>query len=168
MFILLRAVLWVFILFRWGDWRNWRKYQSSILFVIAGNFLYNFLCHDYSMWEYPPNTIFHSHTAVSLFYDLTINPGVVILYLGLYPTKVLSQLLWISFWVFIYAVVEWIELQIGEITYHNGWNFMWSVLLMGIAVPMIRLHDKKPLWAYGISIFIVIGLVKVFEVPIAK
>lgn len=168
MFILIRSIMWAFIVYKWGDWRNWRQYQASILYVIAADFLYNFLCYRYSMWEYPPNLIFSTHTATSLFYSLTIHPCVLILFLGKYPNGKKRQTFWIALWVLVYAVIEWIEFQMGVIVYHHGWNFFWSVVLMCIALPMVRLHQQKPLWAYGASAVVVTLLLSLFHVPFSK
>lgn len=168
MFILIRAIIWILVLLKWGDWRNWKQYQSSILYVIATDFLYNFLCYRYSMWEYTPNLIFTTHVATTLFYALTIHPCVVILYLSQYPNEKKRQMVWVLFWLMIYAAVEWIELEMGILVYHHGWNFLWSNALMCIALVLLRLHQQKPLWAYGVSVVITALLVRLFHVPIGK
>lgn len=168
MFILIRAIIWTLILLKRGDWRNWKQYQSSILYVIATDFLYNFLCYHYSMWEYAPNLIFSTHTATTLFYAITIHPCVVILYLNNYPNGKRRQVAWVLFWIMIYAVIEWIELKMGILVYHHGWSILWSCALMSAALLLIRTHQHKPLWAYGASIAITALLVLLFHVPISK
>ena len=34
---------------RFGDWRNWKNYQSTILYLITSDLLYNFLCYNYPL-----------------------------------------------------------------------------------------------------------------------
>ncbi|MFB5190123.1 CBO0543 family protein [Alicyclobacillus fastidiosus] len=168
MFIIVRAVIWVLLFWRWGDWPNWKKYQAGILFFIMGDLLYNFLCCNYSMWEHSANRFFPNHTSVTLFIALIIYLCAIILNLGHYPTSLLKQILWMTLWVVASAIAEWIDKLLGLITYHHGWNLWWSTIFMLVAVPMVRLHYKQPLWAYALSVIVVALLLWKFHVSILK
>ncbi|WP_420888793.1 CBO0543 family protein [Cohnella candidum] len=111
---------------------------------------------------------FKTHTESSLFYALTIHPCVVILFLGNYPIGKMKRFFWISFWILVYTVIEWIEVWQGILIYRNGWNLWWSIAFMGVVIPLVRLHYRRPLWAYGISIIVVFTLVGLFHVPLTK
>lgn len=168
MYILIRALLWIISMWRWGDWRNWKKYQASIQFFILGDLLYNFLCYNYSMWQYTPTQFLPSHTATTLFITFINYPCAVTLYLGNYPKGIFKQILWVMGWVFLWALAEWTDGLLGLITYHHGWNFWWSVAFMSMAVPMVRLHFKKPLLTYGLSAIVIVFMMVIFKVPIYK
>ncbi|WP_368780987.1 CBO0543 family protein [Alicyclobacillus fastidiosus] len=165
---MLRAVVWILITWRWGDWRQWKKYQSTILFFISCDLLYNVICHNYLLWKFTPSRLFTSHTAVNLFEDFVIYPCALILYLGRYPKSILTKIIWNILWVLIWIGIEWINKLLGLITYHHGWNIWWSVLLMSFAIPMVRLHFIKPLWTYGLSLICIVFLVFLFKVPFGK
>ena len=55
---------------KWGDWRDWSKYHSTILFLWFGDLLYHFLCYDYIMWEYKESrfglNLLPNHMVISL------------------------------------------------------------------------------------------------------
>lgn len=95
-------------------------------------------------------------------------PSALLVYLGRYPTKGIKQFLWISIWVAFWSFLEWVDDKFDEFSYHNGWNLMWSVLFNIGIFSMVRLHYKKPLLTYGLSIIATIGLVVIFKVPILK
>ena len=49
------ASIWLGMLWKRGDWRNWKKYYSTILFFILGDFIYLYLLSDhFPMWRYQP------------------------------------------------------------------------------------------------------------------
>jgi hypothetical protein len=77
-------LIFVFVAWRWGDWRNWTKYHSTILFLIIFHLLYNFLCYNHTLWKYEPDIIFPNHTITSLFVFFIIHPSVILVYLGQY------------------------------------------------------------------------------------
>jgi hypothetical protein len=66
------------------------------------------------------------------------------------------------------SLLEWGAVKLGEFSYHNGWNIMWTVLFDITFYSMVRLHYKKPLLTYGLSIIAIVGLLLVFNVPISK
>ena len=73
MFILFRAVVWVFIAWRWGDWRNWHRYQATILYIILCDLLYNVLTYNHSMWEYSSG-LFPNHITANLVVQFLLYP----------------------------------------------------------------------------------------------
>jgi hypothetical protein len=168
MFPIVRAILWIFALWKWGDWKNWKKYEATILYVIIGDLLYNFLTYNYSMWQFEPAGFLSNHTLHSLFIAFVMYPCSTILYLGGFPVGRLKQILWVILWITIWIVIEWVNCLLRLITYHHGWDFLDSVLFSCVAVPMIRLHYKRSLWAYGLSVAITVSLLLIFKVPISK
>ncbi|MBT2738349.1 CBO0543 family protein [Bacillus sp. ISL-7] len=168
MYIFVRMMLWILAAWRWGDWRNWKNYQSTNLFVIMLDLLYNFLTYNYPLWAYDPTVIIPNHTLNNLLVTFISYPSVLFIYLGRYPTGWLKRVAWIIFWVTLLSVVELLNYKMGLMSYHNGWNFWWSVIFYLVQLPFIRLHYKKPLLTYGLSVLIIIGLLLFFKVPVSK
>ena len=157
---------------KWGDWRNWREYHSTILFFWFGDLFYNFLCHDYLMWEYKESIfgshILPNHTSISLLIMFIAYPVSVIIYLGKFPEETYKKVLWVLFWVLLFSLIEYINLQyLNLISHHNGWTMGWSVAFNMIIFPMLRLHFKNPIQALLISILIIFFFVVYFNVPIS-
>jgi hypothetical protein len=156
---------------KWGDWRNWSKYHSTILFFWFGDLLYNVLCKNYLMWEYK-ETIFGqsllpNHLAVSLLIMFVAYPATVIIYLGNIPKDTNRMVLWLFFWVTLYSLVEYINLRyLNLVSHHHGWAMGWSVLFNLIIFSMLLLHNKHPIAALLVSIPIIIFFVIYFKVPI--
>jgi hypothetical protein len=156
---------------KWGDWRNWRKYHSTILFFWFGDLLYNVLCHDYLMWEYKESifaqNILSNHIVITLLIMLVAYPASVLIYLGNFPKGKMKIILWVLFWVTLYSLVEYINLRyLDLVAHHNGWTMGWSVLFNLVIFPMLWLHYKYPIKTLLVSMFIIIFFITYFNVPI--
>jgi hypothetical protein len=149
----------------WGDWRNWKQYYPTILFFITGDFLYNFLLYQKSMWIFH-DLILPNHTMITLVAMTISYTATVLIYLGRFPTGWIKRFLWFLLWCSIYLVLEYFNNKLGFITYHHNWNFGWSVLFTGIIFFILPLHHKNPLIAWLVSFVIIISLLKIFGVKI--
>jgi hypothetical protein len=151
---------------KWGDWRNWREYYPTILFLIIGDLLYNFLLYNKSMWIFH-DLILPNHTLITLLAMTISYTATVLIYLGRFPEGWKKQTLWFLLWTGIYIVAEIVNNKLGFITYHNGWNMGWSVLFTGIIFLILPLHHKNPLGAWFISVVIILSLLSIFGVKIS-
>jgi hypothetical protein len=167
---LLLNSLFLFAGLKWGDWRHWHKYHSTILFFWFGDLLYNVLCKNFLMWEYK-ETIFGqnllpNHLAVSFLIMFVAYPATVIIYLGNIPNGTFRVVSWLLFWVILYSLVEYINLRYLNLVSHNhGWSMGWSVLFNLIIFSMLLLHYKHQVAALLISIPIILFFVIFFKVP---
>ena len=94
-------------------------------------------------------------------------PVTVLIYLGRFPQQKMKAITWILFWVALYSIIEFINLQFLDlITHHNGWTMTWSVIFNFIMFTMLWLHYKKPGMALLLSIPIVVYLLWYFRVPV--
>jgi hypothetical protein len=168
MFILTMLSINIITTYIWGDWRHWIKYQSTILYLIVCDLIYNFLTYNYPLWDYEPKLLFPNHTITNLTVMFIAYTSVVLIFLGKYPSGRVKQILWNSFWIIFWTVAEWVSTKFGEFTYHNGWNLLSSFFFNIALFLMIRLHFKKPLLAYGLSVIAAIVLMIIFDVPISK
>jgi hypothetical protein len=156
----------------WGDWRNWKKYHSTILFLWFGDLLYNVLCHDYIMWKYNESIfgqqLLSNHTVISLLIMFVAYPASVLIYLGKFPTEKKKILIWVLSWVTLFSGIEYINLRyLDLVSHHHGWNIGWSILFNLILFTILRLHFKYPITALLIAIPIIFFFVFYFNVPIS-
>jgi hypothetical protein len=49
------AFITLLSVWKWGDWRNWEKYHSTMMYFALGNVLYNFLCANHFLWKLKPD-----------------------------------------------------------------------------------------------------------------
>ncbi|WP_453989742.1 CBO0543 family protein [Bacillus nitroreducens] len=170
MHLVYNAIL-LFAAAKWGDWRGWRIYYPTILFFIVGDLLKNVLYHDCSVWTYQETVfaqhILINHTFISLLIMCVAYPATVLIYLGRFPNKWWKKLLWIGLWVLLYVMIEYINLEyLHLIKHHHGWTMLWSLLFNLVMFPLLRLHQKQPLIALGLSIIWIIFLISMFPIPL--
>ncbi|WP_445491713.1 CBO0543 family protein [Niallia sp. 03133] len=165
MYILIN-VLYIIAGVIWGDWRNWKKYYPTILFFMMGDFLYNFLLYNKTMWLFH-DLILPNHTMITLLAMTISYTATVLIYLGNFPTGWIKRALWFLLWLVIFIVIEYSNCKFGFITYHNGWNMGWSVIFTGIIFFILPIHHKNPLLAWLLAIGITIALLTIFEVKIS-
>jgi len=104
MYILMNA-LYLAAGIRWGDWRNWQRYYPTILFFIVGDFLYNFLLYNKTMWLFH-DVILPNHTTITLLSMAVSYTATVLIYLGRFPDGWLQRLLWFLLWSGIFLMVD--------------------------------------------------------------
>lgn len=67
MYHVVYCILFVFVCWLKGDWKNWRKYYPTILFFALGEMELNFIFYKHSLWEYTsPN---FTHTFITFLWD---------------------------------------------------------------------------------------------------
>ncbi len=153
--------------FKWGDWRNWKKYYPTILFFIIGDLLYNFILYNKTMWHFH-DIILPNHTAITVMAMFVSYTATVLIYLGRFPTGWIKRSLWFMLWCGIYLGIEYTNNKLGFITYHNGWNIWWSVLFTCTIFIILPIHHKRPLFAWLLSFIIIISLLNIFDVRISE
>lgn len=167
----LYGLLWLAVLFFWGDWRNWKKYYPTILFFTLGDFLYMYLLSDhYPMWRYSPpagdKEIGLTNTHISFSIMLIKYPATVLAYLANFPAAGLKKkLLYYFGWVGLYVLNEKIDGYFGLIDYFNGWSLWWSAFFNAVMFIILKVHYKKPILAWLLSAVFVVFLWNRFDVP---
>lgn len=148
--------------FLWGDWKRWKEYYPTVLYVIIGDITYNLLFYQYSLWIY---TGFINNTFADLAVAFVIFPCTVNLYLVNFPKKPIHAALYVLFWTALATALEYISIRTGCIAYDHGWNLFWSALLCFIAFILIKVHDWRPLVAWPISFACGIATLIIFKIP---
>ncbi|HWP98693.1 MAG TPA: CBO0543 family protein [Syntrophomonadaceae bacterium] len=164
MLIVIVAIVSIASALKWGDKKNWQSYYSTIIFFIAADLAYNALSVSKRLWEYSG---FLPHEYIGLFVMLTIYPSVMLIFLPKWPSGVWHQVVHILKWVVIFSAVEWILSLFGELTYHNGWSFWFSVLFDCVMFPLLILHHKRPLLAWPLAIGVGAVILYSFHIPVS-
>ncbi|MFA1710487.1 CBO0543 family protein [Peribacillus frigoritolerans] len=167
------TVLFLLAGIKWGNWRRWRDYYPTILFFIIGDLLYSCLLYNHQLWAYQEIFfgvhILRNDLIISLIIMFLAYPSTIMIYLGRFPQSKRKQSFWIAFWVILYSSIELINLKyLDLINHYNGWNIWWSVLFNIFMFSILRIHFKKPLLAWGVSIVWILILWNVLNIPIEK
>ncbi|MFE8700005.1 CBO0543 family protein [Cytobacillus sp. FJAT-54145] len=165
------ASIWLFALWKWGDWRKLANYYPTILFFILGDFLYLYLLSDhYPMWRYVPADIDREMGVTNVHVSLSViaikYPATILIYLGNFPEgKKIKKWLYILLWVGIYTINETIDIKLNIFGYYNGWNLAWSILFTLVMFIVLRIHHTKPFHAWLLSAAFLFILWQIFDVP---
>lgn len=151
-----------------GNWKEWRKYALTILYVINLNLLYELLCKEKILWVYNPDFFPKSHVSTSLLYNFIILPGVTLIFLSNFPYNELirKQIIYTIKWIIVSIIFEGLYLYFGRIELHNGYKFWMEPLFYVMMYTMIRLHHTRPLLTYVISVIIIVVLLNLFNIPL--
>ncbi|WP_096187089.1 CBO0543 family protein [Evansella halocellulosilytica] len=148
-----------------GEWKYWKTYHSTVLYVALGNLLYNFLTANYFLWRLDADFI-SNHTLTELLYTFIVFPATVLMFLHDYPEGLYKQIIRILKWIFIYGVWEYVFSVTGRIEYQYGWSFWWSIAFLFVMFPLIRLHHTHPLLTYLLTVIVASAVIWWFEVPV--
>ncbi|HWP97337.1 MAG TPA: CBO0543 family protein [Syntrophomonadaceae bacterium] len=152
------------VCWKWGDWRNWKKYYSTILFFIIWGLLYSYMTVNYPLWRLD-HPLF-KHTYSDLIISFIAYPSVVMLYLPYLPISLVKRIANVFLWVTIFATLELVNLYLAEIHYYHGWKFGYSVAFNFLIFLLLRLHFYKPLAAWAVSIAGCIAILIIFKFPV--
>lgn len=148
------GALYIFAAIKWGDWKNWRSYYPTLLFLLVGELLYEFLFFDYSMWEYVPvgsDRKWAKHTHIALLIVAIKYPATILVFLGHLPAKIWKQLLYILLWTVLFSINEYTDLKLGALVHQHGWNMAWSALFSFAMFSILAIHYKNPILAWFFS-----------------
>jgi hypothetical protein len=158
--------IWAVIaVWRRGTWRNWKMYHSTMMYFALANLLYNFLSANHFLWKLEPDFM-PNHSMTEMVYTFVTFPATALLFLSNYPQDNKKKIIHFFKWIAIYIGVEWFFTTNGRILYQHGWSLLWSLIFDFTLFPMLRLHYKRPLTAYGISVVMCIFWVWLFDVPV--
>lgn len=139
------TVIMLLCAWKWGDWRNWKKYYPTMLFFTLGDFAYGLLTYNYPLWEFESPLL--KTTLSDFLISLVFFPATLLIYLPHFPEKLKHKIPYVLLWVAIYTLIERVSFLTGFFSYHNGWTIWLSLIFNGIMFPLLALHHKKPLLA---------------------
>ncbi|WNC13318.1 CBO0543 family protein [Brevibacillus brevis] len=161
-------ILWsVFAVWRWGNWKHWKQYHATMLFMALSSAMYDVLVNDgdFYLWRYIGNR-YVSEEMASLMYTVIAFPANALLFLSNYPEEKWKQLLHIFKYAAIYVVLEIIGLHYGLISHAHSWNMWWSAFFDLTLFSILRLHHTRPLLAYAVSFVVATYLMIHFHVSL--
>lgn len=151
----------VLLTWRYSDWKNWRNYHPTLLYIALSNLLYNFIYCKHLLWEYKPN-----HIIAELLSTFVILPLAGLLLLSGYPTAFKDRALRTIKFVAVFFGIEVIYNLLGILVYDNGWNIWLSLLWDCIMIIAWALHHKRPMLTYGLSVLFITIMLLVFPVKL--
>ena len=162
MFRIIVMVLSAAACWKWGEWKRWREFYSTILFVIIGDLVYNLFFFNYPLWEYK-NLI--NHLISDLLIVLIVFPSVSILFFTYWPAVRWKKAAYILAWSAGLTLLEYLSKTLGFISHSNGWNMFWSFGVYIGAFMLMRLHYKHPLAVWPIAFVLAVLTAIIFKLP---
>lgn len=156
------AIIVALSAWKWGDWKNWQKYHTTMLLAMAGNLLFQLIYCNHLLWTIQPDIT--NHTVVEILYSTFIFPFTVFMFLSNYPVPFKNQILHILKYISVYTLFEFIFSITGRIIYAYGWNLWWSLGWNFIMFSIWALHHKRPLRAYIAAIIIITLMLLLFPI----
>ncbi|WP_257351036.1 CBO0543 family protein [Pseudalkalibacillus decolorationis] len=147
-----------------GDWKNWKRYYPTMLFIALSNLLYKLFALTYfHLWEALPNFLLLDKLSVYFLHVFIINPFSAFLFLSNYPKTKGAQVFHTAKWILIYLVLEWIAVHNGSINHYKDWNMGWSALFVIVMFLLLRIHFLYPFRALVLSLFLTLFYLIVFD-----
>jgi hypothetical protein len=167
-FHIIISIISIFGARKWGDWRNWKLYYPTILYMIIGDLTYISLSSNQPLWEYDSPII--SNDFAELLIAFVVFPCTCLIFFKLYSEvnsskRLMVYILFFLFCAFVYTSIEGLSFCLGFISYHNGWNLYWSLVFNCIMFPLLLLHYKKPLLVWLPSIILALLVMHRFNLP---
>ncbi|MDF2841572.1 MAG: hypothetical protein K0Q99_2344 [Clostridia bacterium] len=158
----------IIIAFKWGDWRNWRKYYSTILYFGFFDLIVNSVYHNMSLWIHKSTlSIYIPHTIIGFTWIFIIYPAIVLVYLFHVPRDVKGKILYVIKWVVCFTIIECILYLVKGIEYHNNWTLFSSMLFNIGMFTILLVHHYKPMTAWLITFIMAIIFMLIYRIPLS-
>jgi hypothetical protein len=168
MSFILIGIVSIIICYKWGNWRSWKEYYSTILYFVIGDFVYITLTQTKPLWNL--GEMLDQFPIFQIIFMIMLYPSTTILFLTFYPSSpsLSKQAFYILLWVCIFTGIEAIACLTGGFKYSNGWNLCYSFLFDLLMFPLLRLHFKKTLLVWPISVVLALVFVLWFKIPLSR
>ncbi|WP_226665321.1 CBO0543 family protein [Metabacillus litoralis] len=157
----------IFFVYKFANLREWKNYHPTLLYICVINLLYNFLLANYDLWKYQPD-FYSNHSLTEVGNSIILLPAIAYIFLTYYPEnqgmrKILKYYLK---WIVWSLVIESVYVYFGKITFHHGYKFWMEPFFYILMYTFVRLHYKKPLLTYFLSVIVVLLLLWIFDIPV--
>ncbi|PLS04263.1 CBO0543 family protein [Neobacillus cucumis] len=161
-------LIYITATWKFADWRNWKKYYPSILFIVSVDFFISVLMYEYPLWTFRGSLMVPNHTIADFIIAFITFPNLTLLYLSMFPYKLhwFKQFVYIAVWVIIEVMLESLFMFAKLISYHHGWGFGWSCIVWIFLFIGLRLHQTRPLWAWVLCFVCTAFLILYFHIPV--
>jgi len=166
----LLTVLLLVLTWRFGDWRNWRNYYPTILFILFVNLFSYVLTFDYPLWLFHETFLLPNRMMNEFRLEFVVMPAIILLFLTFYPYGAarMRQFVYIVGWGTFWSVIESFYMYTTVYTYHNGWSIWWSSVIWYLMFVVMAIHHKKPPWAWLICSVFSVFVILYFNIPLGK
>lgn len=164
MYKIVLVICYILACYKWGNWKNWKAYYPTILYVIIGDLVYNFLFYSFDLWTYERLI---NHTAGDLLIAFVVFPCSVILFLSFFPKKIGMRIIYIVLWSLLNTILEFISFKLGYIAYHHNWTIYWSAVFYVTAFSLAATHFKHPFIAWILSAAFLLITMLIFHYPLS-
>ncbi|MGD7021338.1 CBO0543 family protein [Rossellomorea vietnamensis] len=168
------VILLLYILagIKFGEWSEFEKYYPTLLYLIIGDLLAQFLLFNHSLWMFHPmdavGRFFNlNHTYIALLKMAIQYTVTIAIFIGRLPEGLYSQFLRVLLWTAIYGANEFVTNHFGGLTYHRGWNYGWDIAFNLMMFIMLIIHYKRPLTAWVLTVPIIMTLWMIFDIPLS-
>ncbi|PTX64973.1 hypothetical protein C8P63_101195 [Melghirimyces profundicolus] len=136
-------LIWWFIGLLLIDWKHWRNGYPTALIASLGSFLLDTISIGgrRGFWSYQDP--FLDGLWPNIILNLSLYPVGAWIYVQRFPRKKTHQWLWILLGAMILLIIELHLKLFGYMSYHNGWNMLYSALTNVFLLLMLRLHHLK-------------------------
>ncbi|MEH7119341.1 CBO0543 family protein [Neobacillus vireti] len=167
-FRMVQPVIYIIAVWRFADWRNWKKYYPTILYIISVDFIISILTYEYPLWTFHGALIVPNHTIADFMITFVIFPNLTLLYLSLYPYRSYwpKQVGYITIWLIFEVIIESLFMHAKLISYDHGWSYGWSCVVWLFLFIGLRLHHTKPLWGWVLCFVCIAFLIQHFHIPV--
>ncbi|WP_336773913.1 CBO0543 family protein [Paenibacillus sp. MMO-58] len=162
---LILGVITVLAAWRYGDWRHWQRYHHTMMFIVIGNLLYNFLTAGHFLWKLKPDFL-PNHSMTEMVYTFVIFPATALMFISNYPDRYSKIIGHYLRYIGVYVGVEWFFMLTDRIIYQYGWNLSWSIFFDCTMFPLLWIFHRKPLVAYGIMFLLCLFYIWYFKIPV--
>lgn len=164
----LTQLAFLFFAYKFGNWREWRKYQPTLLYICALNLLYNFLAANYDLWKYIPD-FYSNHSITEVINSVILLPAIALIFLSHYPEGQGSKKITAYYlkWIIYSVLIESVYVYFEKITFHNGYAFWMEPFFYFLMYTFIRLHHTQPILTYFLTALVVLGFIYGFDVPVS-
>lgn len=156
-------ILLVFIVFIFGAWRHWEKYLSTLLYGSSMNLLSYVIMGRDRLWFHVPSTLWKDITDT-----FVLLPSLNLLYLSFFPTETKKKWIYLLKWVVVSLLFEWLLVRFVEFGYNEKYHFWMELPFYFFMYGFIKLHTKRPLLTYGLSILFIAFLIIFFDYSLEK
>jgi hypothetical protein len=161
------ALVWVIAFFK-SDWRRWRDYQATILFIIAADFLVCLITYKHTLWDL--SSELGGHVVNDFLLAVLFFPPSILLYFTYFPERkgIFQKSFYLMFWVLLFTCIEVIEYFLDNIKYDNNWGFLASFAFNIALFIALTVHQKWPFFAYFLYFIYILLLITICDIPFSE
>jgi hypothetical protein len=151
-----------------SDWKNWRDYHATILFIIAADFLVSLITYKHTLWDLTSEL--GGHVVNDFLLAVLFFPPSILLYFTYYPERkgIFQKSLYLLFWAVFFTGVEVLEYFLDNINYDNSWGVLESFAFNIALFIALTVHPKRPFLAYFLYFIYIILLITICGIPVSE